>query len=108
MTDEVPVSILLQKSWRTPEGIELVKQIAASLNIQISSTGRSTISGRVPFDSFKKIFGVTPVRVSPRPPGEKDFGSAGGYAITGELSIPSELSKYVESISVVSPALRFH
>ena len=106
MSSTINISLLLRKDWRTAEGIERVKEIAGSLDIRPSASGRTSISGKIPLESFVKIFQVSPIPVEPRPPGESDFGSPGGYTVETELHIPTQLKAYVELISVVSPAVR--
>lgn len=106
MSASINIAILLRKSWRTPKGVERVQEIASSLGIDISTSGRATISGKVPPNLFVKLFGVSVIPVEPTTPGTNDFGSAGGYASETEIPVPSELQEYVESISVVPPAKR--
>jgi len=106
MSSTINITMLLRKDWRTPEGIARVKEIAGSLDIRPSASGRTSISGKMPLESFVKIFQVSPTQVEPRSPGKSDFGSPGGYTIETELHVPNQLKAYVEIISVVSPAAR--
>jgi hypothetical protein len=106
MPDTVNIAILLHKSWRTPEGVARVQEIASKLGFTLTTSGRVSLSARLPVDTFKQIFKVTPTRLNATPPGDYDFGSPGGYTTDMELPIPSELTNYVQSISVVPPARR--
>ena len=106
MSSTINISILLRKQCRTPEGIARVKEIAGSLGIRPSASGRTSISGKMPIESFVKIFQVSPTPIEPRSPGKSDFGSSGGYTVDTELHIPTQLKEYVEVISVVSPPAR--
>lgn len=106
MGSTINISILLRKKWRTPQGIARVKEIASSLEIHPSASGRTSISGKIPLESFVKLFQVSPIPVAPKSPGEGDFGSPSGYTIETELQIPTQLKEYIEVISLVSPAVR--
>jgi hypothetical protein len=106
MSAPINIAMLLRKPWRTAEGIARVQEIASSLGINPSASGRASVSGKVSSDLFVKLFAVSPTPVEPKKPGTEDFGSAGGYTTEMELPIPRELEKYVESISVVPPARR--
>jgi len=106
MSSTINISILLRKDWRTAEGMARVKEIAGSLDMRPSGSGRVSISGKIPIESFVKLFQVLPIPIEPKSPGESDFGSPGGYTVETELQIPTQLKKYVEAISLVSPAVR--
>ena len=108
MSAPINISILLRKSWRTSEGIARVKETVSSLGITPSASGRVSVSGKVPVDSFVKLFGVSPTAVEATPPGNSDFGSPGGYMTEMKLPVPAKLKEFVESISVVPPAVRLH
>lgn len=106
MSSTINISILLRKDWRTAGGIARVKEIAGSLDMHPSGSGRVSISGKIPIESFVKLFQVLPTPVKPKSPGESDFGSPGGYTVETELEIPAQLKEYVEAISLASPAVR--
>ena len=106
MSTTVNISMLLRKKWRTPEGLARVKEIADSLEIRPSASGRASISGKMPLESFVKLFQVSPVAVEPKLRGERDFGSPGGFTVESDLEIPTQLKDYVEVISLDSPAVR--
>jgi hypothetical protein len=101
----IKVQILLRKAWRTTEGIATVKEIAASLGIKPTTSGAASVSAEIESEAFEALFGERAQEVAPRPPNDSDFGSPGG-AISGVLSIPEPLQRYVESISVAPPHIR--
>lgn len=80
-------------------------EIANSLEIRPSASGRASVSGKVSLESFVKLFQVAPIPVEPRSPRESDFGSPGGYTVETELEIPTQLKEYVEVISLAYPAV---
>ena len=106
MSSTINISILLRKDWRTAEGMARVKEIAGSLDMRPSGSGRVSISGKIPIESFVKLFQVSPAPVEPKLPGESDFGSPGGYTVETELQIPTQLREYIEVISLIPPAVR--
>ncbi len=106
MSATLNISILLRKKWRTPEGLARVKEIADSLEIRPSASGRASISGKMQLESFVKLFHVSPIPVEPKSRGGGDFGSPGGYTVESDIEIPTQLKEYVEVISLVSPAVR--
>lgn len=106
MSATINISMLLRKKYRTPEGLARVKEIANSLEIRPSASGRASISGKIPLESFVSLFQVSPIPVEPKPRGESDFGSPGGYTVESDLEIPAQLKEFVEVISLVSPAIR--
>lgn len=103
----INISMLLRKPWRTSQGAMQVREIAPSLGITITTGGHISLSGRVERKSFEQIFGVSPTSIAPEISTENDFGTTGGYATEEELTVPEELSEYVEIISVVPPVRRF-
>ena len=101
----IKLQILLSRPWRTAEGVETVRELAAAVGIKPTAEGRTTISAEVTPDEFAEIFRTSVQEVEPRPAGDRDFGSSGGH-VAGELPIPQPLRKYVESITVAAPYLR--
>ncbi len=106
MDDFINISILMSKSWRTAEGIARVEKIVSGLGVQVTGSGKASISAKVSPALFTQLFGVSPDRVEPVSPGPVDFGSPGGYTCDRELAIPGQLARYVEMIAVVPPARR--
>ena len=106
MSDLISISILMRKSWRTSEGLSRVQKIATELGLQVTTTGRVSISAKVSTEVFTQLFGVSPTRLKSTLPDEANFGSPGGYICNEELTVPAELVEYVEIISVVPPARR--
>ncbi len=102
----IKLQILLQKPWRTPEGVEQVRKIIKSIGLKPTAKGSTTVSAEISKDSFEELFKTTATEVAAKPPGTRDFGKSGGHA-SGDLPVPEPLQKYVESITVASPYLRF-
>jgi hypothetical protein len=63
-----------------------------------TAAGLVTISAEVGAERFEDLFGVPASELAPRPPGERDFGESGGH-VSPELTVPTPLLQYVESIS---------
>ena len=101
----IKLQILLRKDWRTPEGLDAVKKIAAALGITPTAAGAATLSGEMEAQAFESLFGQKAQVLSPQPRGKEDFGTPGG-AVAGTLSVPEPLGEYVESISVALPYTR--
>jgi hypothetical protein len=98
----IKLQILLRKAWRTPQGIDTVKNIAKSLGIKPTASGVATLSCEIEPQAFESLF-VRNVRgARPRPSGERDSGLLGA-ADSGLLAVPEPLREYVESITVAPP-----
>ena len=106
MDAPVNIAFLLRKSCRNAEGRSRAQEAASRMGVHITQSGSVSISGKVSRQSCRKLFGATPSPVAAEPPGELDFGAAGGYQCEEELSVPDELAEWVESISVIPPARR--
>ena len=98
----IKLQILLHQPWRTPEGIEAVRNLLKSMGIEPTISGRTTLSAEVAEDSFERIFRAPVTKVAGRPPADQDFGRSGG-AVSDDLTVPEPLREYVESIAVASP-----
>ena len=72
-----------------------------------TTAGLATISVEVEPEQFKNLFGVPASEIPPRPPGETDFGESGGH-VSSELTVPTTLQQYVESISAAPPHIYLH
>ncbi len=108
MTQPVTLSILLRPDWRSPAGMAQVQSIAASLGIDVTTSGRAGFSGSLSETAFTELFGTAPTAVPPQPPGPSDFGAPGSFSVEAELPIPAPLLDYVESICVEPPATRMN
>ena len=102
----IKLQILLRQPWRTSEGIEQVRDLIKSMGIKPTTEGRTTVSAEITKDAFETIFKTPVQKAAAQPPGSRDFGKSGGH-VSGDLPIPESLKKYVESITVASPYLRF-
>jgi hypothetical protein len=97
----IKLQLLLRSNWRSPQGLDKVRQILASLGLTPTAGGLATISAEVEPEKFKEIFGVTATETAPQPPAGQEFGRSGGYT-SPELQVPAALSEYVQSISTAS------
>jgi hypothetical protein len=97
----IKLQLLLHSNWRSPQGLDKVREILASLGLTSTAGGLVTISAEVEPEKFKEIFGVTATETAPQPPGAQEFGRSGGYS-SPELQVPAALSEYVQSISTAS------
>jgi len=103
----IKLQILLRKERRTPEGITMVKEIAASLGIKPTTSGAASISGEIDPKAFEVLFGTRAEQVGARPPSGSDYGSPGG-AVSSALRIPEPLQNHVENITVAPPHIRMN
>ncbi len=94
----IKLQLLLRANWRSPQGLDKVREILASLGLTPTAGGLVTISAEVEPEKFKEVFGVTAIETTPQPPGAQEFGRSGGYN-SPELQVPTALSEYVQSIS---------
>jgi hypothetical protein len=94
----IKLQILLRREWRTPQGIEKVREILRSIELIPTSGGAATISAEVEPKQFEETFGVTATATAPQPPGKNEFGGSAGY-VSPDLKVPAALSEFVESIS---------
>src|SRR5882724_6290711 len=94
----IKLQVLLRANWRSPQGLDKVREILASLGLTPTTGGLVTISAEVEPEKFKQVFGVTAIETAPQPPGAQEFGRSGGYS-SPELQVPAALSEYVQSIS---------
>lgn len=106
MSETVNIAILLRKDQRNPESSAQTQKIASNLGIQITGTGNASLSGKVPAETFARIFGIHADETAPELPTERDFGAPGGHFSTEELSTPAELEEFVENIAIVPPTRR--
>ena len=83
-----------------------MQNIASKRGLQLTTSGKVSISAKVTSDTFQQVFGFLPAGIAPTPPGKFDFGAPGGYASEQEITVPPELAEYVESISILPPAQR--
>jgi len=107
MQPSVHVAFTLRPDKRTPGDIARIREIAVRLGLEPSGGSLATLSFRAEPDVVAKIFKTTVHAVPERPPGESDFGAAPGFSATLPARVPSELSEFVETVSVVPPARRF-
>ncbi len=105
MTGTIPIAMTLKPSARNPGDIARAQRLAAELGLEPVRGGRASLSFRIPAERFEEIFGLTPERVLPQPPGPADYGTPGGYEGV-DLPVPVALAAYVESVAVVPPATR--
>lgn len=101
----IKLQILLRQPWRTPEGIELVRDLIKTMGMEPTTSGRTTLSAEIAEDSFEQIFHVPVTKIASRPPADRDFGRSGGAA-SDDLIVPKPLRKYIESITVAAPYFR--
>ena len=94
----IKLQVLLRANWRSPQGLDKVREILASLGLTPTAGGLVTISAEVEPEKFKEVFGVTATETPPQPLDAKEFGRSGGYT-SPELQVPAALSEYVQSIS---------
>ena len=105
MPETVKLQLLLRREWRNAEGINHAKRLASTVGLNITTAGVASVSAETCLADFERIFGTRVEEIAPRPSGQQDFGSPGGYA-AGDLRVPEPLQAYVESISVAPPHTR--
>jgi hypothetical protein len=105
MPETVKLQLLLRREWRNAEGIDHAKRLAPTIGLNITAAGAASVSAETGPADFERIFGTRVEEIAPRPPGQQDFGSPGGYA-AGDLPVPEPLQPYVETISVAPPYTR--
>lgn len=103
----INIAMMLKPSSRTPEGVAYVQSIANKLGFLPTTKGERSVSFRIDAEAFQRVFGLSAQPLPPLPSTDSDFGAPGGYSISAELIVPSELQEYVESIVIVPPARRF-
>lgn len=103
---DVPVTLLLDKGHRDPDGVARVQAIATQLGMNVISAGKTSVCCTVSGSVYKKMFGTTPIRTDEKPAGSFDFGTPAGFAAADSLSVPSELQNLVEIIAVEPPSTR--
>jgi hypothetical protein len=108
MTEMVKLALLLRPEHRKPGSVARVEELAGSLGLRATGSGRTTVSAELSLDAFVALFGSPPTRVPPSPPGARDFGRAGGFEADRPLAVPEALAPYVESITVTPPAHRLY
>lgn len=108
MTEMVKLALLLRPEHRRPGSVARVEEIAGRLGLHTTGAGRTTVSAELSLDDFVALFGSPPTRVSPSPPGPRDFGRPGGFEADRPLAVPEILAPYVDSITVTPPAYRVH
>ena len=106
MAETVPIVMVLQKQQRNDRGLQQAAEAAAALGLEVSASGRATLSCRVPLPTFRALFGVEPKELSELPPGTRDHGRPGGFTSSESLAIPTPLAPFVQSIEVSPPATR--
>lgn len=94
----VKLQILLRKEWRTPQGVEEVRNLLVSFGITTTAAGAATLSAELGDSRFRDVFGTTAIDTPPSSPGEGEFGRSGGH-VSQDLKVPAALSEYVESVS---------
>lgn len=105
MFNSIALSVVLKTHSRTAENIALVEEIASKLGFEVTGRGTASISVRLSPSRFAELFGKGARPIAPRRPGKLDYGAPGGFE-SEDLPVPSELSAYIESISVQPPATR--
>ena len=106
MDRPVNLTAVLREEWRTPEGVERMREAAAALGLEPTTAGQASLSFKAAPEVVGRIFGVTPRAIPPSRPGTRDFGAPGGYGAEEDLAVPEDLRAYVESISIIPPARR--
>ena len=102
----VPVTLLLVKNHRDPDGVARVQAIATQLGMNVTSAGKTSVCCTVSGSVYKKMFGTKPIKIDEKPAGSFDVGTPSGFAADDSLSVPSELQNLVEIISVEPPSTR--
>jgi hypothetical protein len=97
----IKLQVLLRSEWRTPQGVEKVREILRTIGLIPTIGGAATISAEVDPKQFQHIFGVTVTETAPQPPRNNEFGMSAGH-VSPDLEIPAALSDFVESISAAS------
>jgi len=107
MVEPVSVVLTLREAFRSPNGIQKVKEAALSMGLTPTSEGAATVCCRISEKSFRKLFGESTATVKSQAPNASSAGSPAGYA---GLSLPvaESLKEWVEEISILPPAIRMH
>lgn len=84
------LQLLLRPQARTPEGKEAARGICESMGIHVTAEGAVSFSAAVDDDRFTSLFGYVP-------------GPELASLTAPPLKVPSQLSEFVETISVPPP-----
>ncbi len=104
--DRVPISLLLQSSYRNGDGISRVVAIAERLGMDVRSSGMTSVNCTVPPSVFQKLFGSKLTKIKAKPSGPSDFGTPSGLRSEDPIPVPTDLAEFVELISLEPPATR--
>ena len=104
--DSVPISLLLQSIYRNGDGISRVEAIAERLGMDVTSSGKTSVSCTVPPSVFQKLFGSKLTKIKAKPSGPSDFGTPSGLRSEEPIPVPEDLAEFVELISLEPPATR--
>jgi len=104
MKKGVKLALLLKKGVaRLPAACE--KELSR-LGVEITTVGAKSVSARMSKEDFEAVFGAKVERVVAKAPGRFDKGAPSGYRFDGELDVPGGVSRSVDRIDVVPPAIR--
>jgi len=97
-SSSIKLQILLRREWRSPDGLNKVKEILPSIGLTLTAAGATTISAEVEPKAFEETFGVVATESTRQLPGNNEFGRSAGHN-SPDLKVPAALSDFVESIS---------
>src|SRR5262245_14492757 len=88
MASEVRLQLLLRPEWRSTEGVERVKDTLRSLGVEVTGSGRVTVSARADARPFRGGVGRLPTRQTGQPTEET------------AIEVPLALRELVELVTI--------
>jgi hypothetical protein len=98
---KIRLQCIVNSQWRTEAGISEVARRLGALGIEVTGSGRATLSINVPSDLLPKLFGSA-AALAEQAPGAPVPSSAGDA-----LPIPEPLKPMLDGISVPPTHLKF-
>lgn len=100
--DAVPLQILVRDGYRTGEGIASVAQQLRDIGLDVTASGRATLSARATPDTFARLFG----RAAPAVIGDGVDHHASDDDT--ELRVPAALRDAIASITIPPKSILMH
>ena len=101
----VPKQIVLSFVLKEPSDESARDAIAAleHLGFDHCTVGKATVSARLPYSRFKKLFGAEASFSGASPPEVGTYGTQAGFSTDDDLSMPPELEALVSTACVTPP-----
>lgn len=101
--DSIPLQILVRDDHRTSDAIARVAQQLRDIGLDVTASGRATVSARASRETFERLFG-RPAPIAPVA-AEAESASAGDDT---DLRVPSVLRGSIASISIAPKHIYMH